>query len=245
MKFKPGSIKNRLKSCVCEAIKKINIIHKLDYDKIPIYLHDNVRLASCAKEADTVRWIEDFGKDDVVFDIGANVGAYSLIMAKYAGKIYAFEPSVFTFNTLVKNIYTNKAFNVVPLNMALSQRKKLGTFLYSSTDLGSSSNSFDGVSGGEVYKQEMVSYSIDEFIESFEIRSPNHIKLDVDGIEFEILKGALRTISGKTFKSLLVEASEQDDQMFSYLENLGLERTGKYYVGDSKIHNYLFTKKAK
>ena len=243
MKFRLGSIKNRFKSYMCEAVKKIEIIHQLDYDKIPIYLHDNIRLGSCKKEVDTVKWIEGFSRDDVVFDVGANVGTYSLIMSKYAGKVYAFEPSVFTFNTLIKNIHTNKASNVVPLNMALSQHKKLGTFVYSSTKLGTSGHGLGGTSKEEVYKQEILAYSVDDLVEDFKIEPPNHMKLDVDGIEFDILKGALKTISGGSCKSLMVEATEQDTEMFAFLENLNFQKRARCDVGGDGIYNYLFVRR--
>lgn len=242
MKFSMESARNRIKSCICEMTKKIKITHKLDYDKAPIYLHDNVRLNSCKKESDTVRWIEGFAKDDVVFDIGANVGAYSLIMAKYAGKVYAFEPSSFTFSTLIKNVHTNRGFNIVPLNIAVSRCKKMGFFSYSSTELGSSLNSFGEGAEKEAYKQEMLSYSIDEFVEDFKIDAPNHIKLDVDGIEFEILKGAAKTISTDTFKSLMVEASDRDQELFDHLKKLGLVERARYDLGADGVYNYLFVR---
>ena len=57
---------------------------ELDYPEHKLLLCDNVRIASCAKEPETVHWIETFSKDDTVFDIGANVGAYTLIMSLYA-----------------------------------------------------------------------------------------------------------------------------------------------------------------
>lgn len=242
MKFKIESLKNRIKSNMCELIKKIEIIHRLDYDKYPIYLHDNIRLASCRKEPGTVGWIEEFSKDDTVFDIGANVGAYSLIMSKFAKKVYAFEPSVFNFNVLIKNVYTNKAPNIVPLNIALSQYRKLGTFVYSSTETGGSGHSFGQSPVGGAYKQEIISCSIDEFVEDFKIEAPNHIKLDVDGIEYEILKGATETLSRKTFKSLMVEVDEKQEEMFGFLEKLNLRKRERHYVGPDGIYNYLFTK---
>lgn len=243
MKLRLESIKNRLKSYMCEVIKKIEIIHKLDYDKIPIYMHDNIRLSSCQKEPDTVVWLEGFKKDDVAFDVGANVGAYSLIMAKYAKKVYSFEPSAFTFGTLVKNIYTNKASNIVPLNMALSQHKKLGTFAYSSSEIGGSGHSFDEGKKDAGYCQEIFSYSIDELVYDFNLEPPNHIKLDVDGIELKIIKGASKTISGKDFKSLMVEATEQDVEMFAFLDTLNLQKKAKYDIGGGELCNYLFVKK--
>lgn len=242
MKFRFESIKNRLKSYTCEIIKRIQITHKLDYKRYPIYLHDNIRLASCKKEPDTVNWIETFAKDDIAFDIGANVGTYSLIMAKFCRLVYAFEPSSFTYATLIKNIYTNKAYNIVPLNLALSERKELLEFLYTSVKPGSSGHGIGNTMGKQVYKQKVLTYSIDEFVKDFNLELPVHIKLDVDGGEFEILKGAAKTLSNNSFKSLMVEADEKNKELFSYLERLNLKMKARYNIGDVRLNNFLFVK---
>jgi len=243
MKLQIGSLKNRLKSYLSEAIKRIRITHKLDYGKYPIYLHDNIRLSSCKKEPDTVKWIEGFDKNDTAFDIGANIGAYSLIMGKYAKRVFAFEPSVFTFSTLAKNIYTNKASNVIPVNMALSERKKIGEFAYSSIDIGSSVHGLDVTLEKEAYRQKILSYSIDDFVADFGIETPSHIKLDVDGTEFDILKGAVKTISAKAFKSLMVEADDKRKEIFNFLGLFGLTQKAKYHIGTADMFNYLFVRR--
>ena len=104
------------------ALVKENIvlIRKMDYDAKPILmniessLEYNVRLHSCAKEPETVRWIEEYVREgDVIFDIGANVGAYSLVTSKVANgkaRVYAFEPSFLNFAQLCRNIYHDPEF---------------------------------------------------------------------------------------------------------------------------------------
>ncbi len=225
-----------------EVIKKITIVHQLDYDKFPVYLNDNIRLASCRKEPGTVKWIESLGKNDVIFDVGANVGAYSLIMAHYVKKVFAVEPSVFTFGTLVKNIYTNKASNVVPLNIALSARNELLNFAYSSVELGSSSHGLEGTVSNEAFKQSILSFSLDKLVDEFNIGTVHHIKLDVDGIEFEILKGAKKVLENVEFKSLLVEVNcAEKDELVQYLQGLGLRKVSESTSGGAAL-NYLFVK---
>ncbi len=242
MKINLDSIKNRLKSYLLEVVKKINFTHRLDYARFPIYLHDNIRLASCKKEPETVKWIETFQKDDTVFDIGANVGVYSLIMAKYANKIYAFEPSTFTFSVLNKNILANKAENIISLNIALSNKRQINVFTYSSTELGSSSHVFGQANTQGVFRQQILSYSIDNFLEDFTIRQVNHIKIDVDGNEFEILKGAQKTLEQPWLKSLLVEISDPDNKpLFDFLKQRGLVLKEKYPAG-IPVYNYLYVR---
>ena len=90
----------------------------LDYDKQDIYLYissnaeKNIRLKSCKREPQTVDWIENLPDDSVFFDIGANIGSYSLIAASQnkIGKrvsVYSFEPHYANYFSLVKNIRYN------------------------------------------------------------------------------------------------------------------------------------------
>ena len=88
----------------------------LDYERSQIRLvvdseAELPRLNSCRKEPETVAWIERFVRPgDVVFDIGANVGAYSLVVDRAAGgqcTVYAFEPSFSTFAQLSRNVALN------------------------------------------------------------------------------------------------------------------------------------------
>jgi hypothetical protein len=74
------------------------------------------------KEPETLEWIDEYGGRGAFFDIGANVGLYSLYYAKlYPGQVYSFEPSVFNLGLLAKNIYVNSMsdqINVVPIPLS-------------------------------------------------------------------------------------------------------------------------------
>jgi len=68
----------------------INIVKKLDYENRDIYLNIDsnseykVRLHSCKKEPETIKWIESvLNTGDVLYDVGANIGAYSLVASKF------------------------------------------------------------------------------------------------------------------------------------------------------------------
>jgi len=119
-------------SCFLGLKKHFEIIRKMDYPKRDIFLYIDspveyfYRLKSCFHEPDTVKWIEDNLKEnEVFFDIGANIGAYSLIGAKQndgTNKIYSFEPNFASYNKLCKNILLNKNENqICPINIALSK----------------------------------------------------------------------------------------------------------------------------
>jgi len=207
----------------------INVTGRMDYARHDIYLHVDsmteyeTRLHSCRKEPDTVKWIEDFMKPgDIFYDVGANVGAYSLVAAKcFAGavKVYAFEPAFLNFSQLCRNVFLNNCQDsVFPLSVALSDKTSIDDF-----------NFHDLVTGGALHTlgetvdhkrivftpvvtQRMLSYRLDDLIDQFKIPKPSHIKIDVDGIEKAVLEGAQNTLSEPSLRSIDVELPEGDGQ---------------------------------
>jgi FkbM family methyltransferase len=189
---------------------------RLDYKRHDILLANHIRVGSCAKEPDTVQWIEENLKPgDVLYDIGANIGAYSLVASKYCGdsiEVYAFEPSVFNYYELSQNIILNKCQeSIKPYMIALSDKTGSSVLNYRSLAHGRAGHALGpAVDYKEepflpIYQQHVMSFSIDDLIEHFDFPVPNYIKLDVDGIELEILYGAARTLESQAVKSLLVE----------------------------------------
>lgn len=225
----------------------ITLVERMDYQREEILLNVDsecefsLRTNSCKKEPDTVNWIETFVKEgEVMYDIGANVGAYSLVAAKFFHgkvKVYAFEPAIFNFSQLCRNIQLNKSQGVIiPLAVALSDETRIGEFNYHNQIPGGSLHTFgkaiDHV--GNVfepeYVQPMISYRIDDLIEQFKVPVPNHIKIDVDGIELSVLKGAETTLMNPSLHSVLVELEqgESERNITAYLEGKGFELHSKY-----------------
>jgi FkbM family methyltransferase len=207
----------------------INVTGKMDYARHDIYLHVDsmteyeTRLNSCQKEPDTVKWIEDFMKPGHIFyDIGANVGAYSLVAAKcFAGavKVYAFEPAFLNFSQLCRNLFLNNCQKAVfPLSVALSDQTSIGEFNYHDLITGGALHTFGetvdykGEMFTPVFTQRMLSYRLDDLIEQFKIPKPSHIKIDVDGIEKAVLEGAQNTLSSSSLRSVIVELQEGQGQ---------------------------------
>ena len=243
------------------------LVKKMDYERAEIFLQIEsdveytTRLHSCAKEPETIEWIHNFFREgDVYYDIGANVGAYALVAAKgFKGKVrvYAFEPSFPTFKQLCTNIVVNDCQEcIVPLQVALSDRTALAVLNYSSLLPGGALHAlgeavdYKGDSFRPVAQQPVLAFALDDLIKYFDLPFPTHIKLDVDGTELGILRGAGNALSHGALKSVLVEVLEGDQQSkeaMAILENAGLRVYSKHkYVhgGDtgpsSKIYNYIF-----
>ena len=125
---------------------------------------------------------------DVVFDVGAHVGFYSLLAAKSAGpsgSIVAFEPMAANIEYLRHHAALNK-FAVDIAQVAVADRDSIGHFRRGAdTYTGTLAESGEAV--------EVV--SIDLLVDSHRFPAPDIIKVDVEGAETLVLKGALRTLS--------------------------------------------------
>jgi FkbM family methyltransferase len=159
------------------------------------------------KEKDTVNWIDDQFKDgDVFFDIGANIGVYSLIANKLKNnlKIYSFEPESQSYSILNRNIRKNDAGNIIAYNLALSDEDSISFLSLSSSQPAKSNHQLNDTAHSET-QQGIISFKLDTLLEKYQLPAPNHIKIDVDGIELKIIYGMLRTLKNKKLKSIAIE----------------------------------------
>ena len=239
--------------------EKLTLWRNLDYDRALITMRattrkeQKTRLRSCAREPETVAWIHQTIKPgDVLYDIGANVGAYSLVAASWTKEqaiVYAFEPGCFTFPSLVENIFANKfEQSVIPFQVALSDQTTLVKFGYSTLDAGGATHvGIRDMKGSmpTVRKQVLLSYRLDDFIQTFGLRLPTHMKIDVDGSELEVLRGAKGVLGSSCLQWILVEvdARESDPQAVRTLleeDGFRLERDHPH----TNIHNWVFRRES-
>jgi FkbM family methyltransferase len=166
------------------------------------------------KEPDTIAWIDDYIKEgDVLFDIGANIGVFSLYAAKTKNaRAFAFEPFAGNYVVLNRNIYLNNLSDrITALNIALHKETTLSHLNVSEFWAGKAGHSFNDPmgSGGGIFKpkflQGVIGMSLDDFIETFDAPHPNHIKIDVDGNEKLIIEGMKKTMADSRLKSVAIE----------------------------------------
>lgn len=129
---------------------------------------------------------------DVVFDIGAHVGYFSLLMAKLVGptgRVFAFEPLPLNLKYLRQHVYGNNIENVEIYTAAVGKSEGWLTF-----DLGG------GTGRGRLSKTSNPNelrvkvYGIDELYNQGKLPCPDLIKMDVEGAELEALNGALEVL---------------------------------------------------
>lgn len=137
-------------------------------------------------------------KDDfILFDVGANIGSYSIMTAKLFPKstIYSFEPSKATFHQLVQNVKSD--ISIFPFRIGFGEEKKK-TLLYS-----------DQLESGmaSTYKRQFANSNIkfshtetieivklDDWVKRYKV-TPDFIKIDVEGGELSVLKGAINALN--------------------------------------------------
>ena len=169
------------------------------------------------KEPETLEWIERFGGTGAFFDVGANIGLYSVYYAMaHPGAVYAFEPSVLNLALLAKNISANGLSDrIVIVSSPLTSVNQIAPFHLSSLHEGGALSTFGADYGhdGQPLAVQMsfatLGFSLDFLIESGVISDlPALLKIDVDGIEHFILQGSINTLSSPALKSILIEVNE-------------------------------------
>jgi FkbM family methyltransferase len=184
------------------------------------------------KEPDTLRWIDEMPANSVVWDIGANVGLYSIYAAKSRHcRVFAFEPSAFNLELLARNIFLNGVQDrVVIVPVALSDALGPSLFKMSSTARGGALSTFakDFDQHGDILKfifeYQTMGLTMDEAYRLLKIPAPRSIKIDVDGIEHFILRGGTETLKGVDTVMIEIDDgfAEQAEETARHLQNAGL-----------------------
>lgn len=132
---------------------------------------------------------------EMALDIGANIGCTALLFSGLSRKVYAFEPSKTTFSFLEMNISRSGKENIFIQNIGLGAEpgESTLTFAPSNRSGGFVSNQTQASAGHIVEK--IVIRQLDEVVKSLNLRPIDFIKIDVEGFEGQVLRGAEQTIS--------------------------------------------------
>ena len=186
------------------------------------------------KEPDTLDWLDSFEMGSCYFDIGANIGQYSLYPAKRYGEkiqVYAFEPQSNNYYTLNKNIFLNKlGRNILSYCVAVSGQSGFSKLYIPKFIPGGNRSQFghediENMKISATHIQGMFGVTLDDLCNQWGFPCPNYIKIDVDGIEIPILKGAASVLANPALKSVIVElgTDEEQRQAVALMSQAGLE----------------------
>ncbi|MEQ8711246.1 MAG: FkbM family methyltransferase [Rhodospirillales bacterium] len=166
------------------------------------------------KEPDMIDWVDGFPDGFVFWDIGANVGIYSVYAGlKGGGQIFSFEPESANYWVLNRNIHLNGLDeNCTAYCLPLSDRTGVTRLALHTTMIGDALHNLAGVDGlvddASVHHQGAVTITADEAISTLGIPAPTHLKIDVDGAEALIIRGAGNLLRNPALQSILVELDD-------------------------------------
>lgn len=159
------------------------------------------------------------GHGDIAIDIGANIGWYTTLFSKLvggSGRVVAVEAMPSTFAMLKDNVAINNCTdNVQLLNAMCSDSLGAGViFKFASLHpgLASARPYANESSTKEAVKKE----TLDNIIDTMHLSHINILKIDVEGAEFEVIKGSTEALRNGSIQALMIEANNERSQAFGY-----------------------------
>jgi FkbM family methyltransferase len=159
------------------------------------------------KELDTNRWLKAIPAGSVFWDVGANVGLYSLLAASQGLTVCSFEPEAANCNILQRNLDLNNFQDrVTALNVALSDRTGRAHLKLATHVAGAAKHQ---VSHGKPEDRNIVTFSGSDLVSQVGLPSPNYVKIDVDGFELAVLQGL--NLDQPALRQVYVEMRDNSD----------------------------------
>ncbi len=236
----------------------LNRVRDIHHNQINIKIHSPNTLCDYrarsffTKEPDTIEWLDAMGEESVFYDIGANIGLYSIYAAKKGCcHVYSFEPSVFNLEIFVRNIIDSAVQDrIVVMPIALSNFNGVNYLRLTNDGWGGALSTFsesynqNGQPLKPSYQYQICGATLDEVCEQFKLPKPTHIKIDVDGIEHLILGGAINIFG--SVKSVMIEVNDAFLDQHSSVTKFMLDRNfylhKKTDLGDGNQFNQWWIK---
>ncbi len=203
-------------------VKRLNQRHFFDeislnsvYDKdikislnLDDWLQQQIYFLGIYEATETQYFVNNIEANTIFYDIGANIGYYTMLAAKRTsnGQVYAFEPDHNNREQLIKNIELNgfKNITIVPKIVAQVSHQTANLYIADKQNRGMTSTEKPANFTGKIEQESTI--SIDDFIlkNSF----PNLIKIDAEGSEYKILQG-MATLMSKQKADILIEINTE------------------------------------
>lgn len=181
------------------------------------------------KEPWTIEWLNELSHEDVLLDVGANVGMYTIFAAAVRRcPVIAIEPESMNYSILNKNICLNNLDRLVQAYcLGLSDTNEFSRLNMRDMRVGGSNHSAGQALDFNLrpikasFEQGCVICRLDDLVDRGSIPIPSRMKIDVDGFEHKVILGASRTLENPRVKSLLIETNTNLPEHMEMVKNLG------------------------
>jgi FkbM family methyltransferase len=137
---------------------------------------------------------KEFQPGDVVLDLGACEGMFSIMLAKLFPflKVIALEPVPRTFYQMLRNIGLNGVMNIEPLNIGAAKETGKVVFSVGKNNYSGGSTSMMTFNPETCDQVEVTLFSLDEIFRMFKIDKLKLLKIDIEGMEYDVLYNTTR-----------------------------------------------------
>jgi FkbM family methyltransferase len=168
-------------------------------------------------EKSLIEWCKQFcEKDKNILDIGAHSGTYTISLADYCNRAYAFEPQKMTYYSLCGSVALSNLRNVECLNFGLGSEEQVGEQTLNIVSLDGGGSTLHADHTPILNKETIVVKTLD----SFQIENVSFIKMDVENNELQVLMGSQNTLKRSNYPKILFEMNETNRELTGFLENI-------------------------
>ena len=211
-------------------------IATLDYPKAKLTMEvpeavGSWRLGACAKEPWTLDFIESIPAGGVFWDIGANVGSYTLIAAARPElEVVAIEPAYENYRALCKNLSLNNLLGrVIAFCNPVTPVDGFIWLHYADMRSGAAQHVVGDQRKEGFHQQQMLGLSLDTLVAWVSLAGPRFLKIDVDGGEVGVLQGAADTLANPLTQGMMIEMQRPfEPQITTLLESHNWRLAGRY-----------------
>jgi FkbM family methyltransferase len=209
-------------------------------------------LELCARmnyETENLDFIDQIKPADILYDLGACEGRFSIYAAKKGVKVFSFEPEKKNFLAFTQNIHLNNLGEIViAINAGVGSKNGKAVMQIGQPWEGGHQKVVDhgqvrnDLNFTFVESQQIDVLSLDSYVEKNPF--PNYLKIDIDGSEIPFLDGASKTLDSRELRGIIFELNEMD-RNFSRIEDTlkskGFSEQSRYKVpNENNLYNIIY-----
>lgn len=207
-------------------------------------------LGMITTEPDTIEWLEKLKPGQVFFDVGCNVGVFSIYAASLGAKVFAFDPVPSNVMAVASSALLNGLEGrIFATPIAILDRNSLIQFGHSLGNVSAGHKVLTGHKYTEKQRLDSIggggrslAITLDKLVTDFGFPLPHFVKIDVDGPELDVLNGAKIILSDPVCISVMIEASEKDGMLQKIKDIMGsfdFELIESHLTEPSQVHEVI------